>query len=152
MCRVLIHVIRGDSEDPLGDFKAINQELELFNPKLANKTQVVVVNKIDIPEVREKLEPLLTSIRKEAGHSRVLGISAATGERTKELMQRVRRLVESMPKQDAMELFTEEEERVDFADEVDDKFDVFTDDQFPGQYRVVGDKIERVCYYTYTYR
>jgi GTPase involved in cell partitioning and DNA repair len=39
-------VIRGDSEDPIGDFKAINQEIELFNPKLANKTQVgfIVVN------------------------------------------------------------------------------------------------------------
>eukprot|EP01033_Poteriospumella_lacustris_P008782 gene8782-6318_t len=40
-CRVLIHVIRGDSPDPLGDFQAINQELALFNPRLANKTQVV---------------------------------------------------------------------------------------------------------------
>ena len=38
--RVLVHVVRGDSEDPVGDFIAINQELELFNPKLALKTQV----------------------------------------------------------------------------------------------------------------
>ena len=35
-----MHVVRGDSEDPVGDFIAINQELELFNPKLALKTQV----------------------------------------------------------------------------------------------------------------
>lgn len=42
----------GDSEDPVGDFIAINQELELFNPKLVTKPQVVVINKIDIPEVR----------------------------------------------------------------------------------------------------
>jgi hypothetical protein len=28
------------SKDPLGDFLAINQELELFNPKLASKPQV----------------------------------------------------------------------------------------------------------------
>lgn len=45
-CRVLLHIIRGDSEDPLGDFIAINQELELFNPKLAKKPQVVVINKV----------------------------------------------------------------------------------------------------------
>ena len=38
-----MHVVRGDSEDPVGDFIAINQELELFNPKLALKTQVHTV-------------------------------------------------------------------------------------------------------------
>ena len=38
-----MHVVRGDSEDPVGDFIAINQELELFNPKLALKTQVRTV-------------------------------------------------------------------------------------------------------------
>ena len=42
--RVLVHVVRGDSEDPVGDFIAINQELELFNPKLALKTQVIPCN------------------------------------------------------------------------------------------------------------
>ena len=39
-----MHVVRGDSEDPVGDFIAINQELELFNPKLALKTQVTSCN------------------------------------------------------------------------------------------------------------
>jgi GTPase Era involved in 16S rRNA processing len=42
---------------------------------------VVVINKIDIPEVRDKLEELTKGIKAVAGHSRVLGISAATGER-----------------------------------------------------------------------
>ena len=139
-----MHVIRGDSEDPLGDFRAINQELELFNPKLAKKTQVVVVNKIDIPEVRDSLDGLVEEIRKEAGHKRVLGISAATGERVKELMQRLRKLVASLPDQDPLELFTEEEEMVSFDEAVSDKFEVFTDDNFPGQFRVVGEKIEKV--------
>lgn len=142
--RVLVHVIRGDSEDPLGDFKAINQELELYNPKLAQKMQVVVINKIDIPDVREKLDDLIQSISQHAGHKRVLGISAATGERVPELMQRLRKLVDSMPKQDPMELFTEEEDRVSFEDIEDDKFEIYTDDQYPGQFRVVGNKIEKI--------
>lgn len=42
---------------------------------------MVVINKIDIPEVREKLEELTKGIKAAAGHTRVLGISAATGER-----------------------------------------------------------------------
>ena len=57
-----MHVLRGDSVDPVGDFVAINQELELFNPKLAEKLQVVVVNKIDIPEVRDKLDELTKQV------------------------------------------------------------------------------------------
>ena len=57
---------------------------------------------------------------------------------------RVRKVVESLPTQSDFELFTEEEERVSFEDEMTDKFEVFTDDAFPGQFRVVGDKIEKV--------
>ena len=57
---------------------------------------------------------------------------------------RVRKVVESLPTQSDFELFTEEEERVSFEDEMTEKFEVFTDDNFPGQFRVVGDKIEKV--------
>ena len=105
---------------------------------------MVVVNKIDIPEVRENLDSLIETLKKEAGHTRVIGISAATGERVKEVMQRVRKLVDSMPQQNILELFTDEEERVSFEDEIDDSFEVFTDENFPGQFRVVGEKIERI--------
>jgi hypothetical protein len=35
-----VHVIDGTSRDPLGDFHAINLELELFNPELKDKPQV----------------------------------------------------------------------------------------------------------------
>lgn len=148
-CRVLIHVVKGDSEDPLGDFVAINQELALFNPKLANRTQVVVINKIDIPEVRERLDGLIAEIKQRSSHTRVLGISAATGERVKDLMQRVRKLVDALPSQSEFELFAEEEERVSFEDDVDDNFDIMSDqERFPGQFRVVGDKIERIVMMT----
>lgn len=39
-CRVLVHVIDGTSPDPVGDYRAINLELELFNPALRDKPQV----------------------------------------------------------------------------------------------------------------
>jgi len=53
-CRVLIHLLDGLSADPLADFTQINSEMALFDPNLARKPQVVVVNKIDLPEVQEK--------------------------------------------------------------------------------------------------
>ncbi len=114
--RVIVHVLNGDSTDPIGDFHAINQELELFNPRLANKTQVIAINKIDIPEVREKLPNLIQELRKMSGHTRILGISAATRENTKELINRVNKLVNSLPAQSSYELFMEEEKRVNFLE------------------------------------
>ena len=39
-CRALVHVVDGSSPDPVGDFRAIQLELELFNPALLEKPQV----------------------------------------------------------------------------------------------------------------
>ena len=61
--RVLIHLLNGVSPDPLGDYEAINQELELFNPHLMAKPQIVVLNKMDIPEVRAAWPKLARGLR-----------------------------------------------------------------------------------------
>ena len=120
------------------------KELALFNPMLANKTQVVAIKKIDVPEGRELLEDLIGEIKKRASHTRIMGISAATGEKVQELMVRVRKLTESLPTQSDFELFMEEEERVSFDEEDSEAFDVLTDPRFPNQFRVVGQKIEQI--------
>jgi GTP-binding protein len=54
--RVLIHVLDGESSDPVADLTQINSELALFDPMLARKPQVVAFNKMDLPEVRERLK------------------------------------------------------------------------------------------------
>ena len=143
-CRVLVHVVDLTSQDPIGDFIAINQELELFNPKLANKTQVVAINKIDDPSNNDLLDEVIKEIKQRAKHTRVIGISAATGENVKELMIRVRQLVESLPAQSEFELFMQEETRVTFDDDADESFEIMTDPNFPGQFRVIGRKIENI--------
>ena len=51
-CHMILHIVSGDSADPIGDFKAVNAELQNYSPLLANKPQVVVLNKLDISEVR----------------------------------------------------------------------------------------------------
>ena len=38
--RLLVHLINGDSPDPMGDYVAINQELTLFNPELAQRSAI----------------------------------------------------------------------------------------------------------------
>src|SRR5258705_228724 len=59
--RVLLHLIdlSGLSgRSPLADFDAINRELELFDPALAARPQVVVGNKLDLAESRANLPEL----------------------------------------------------------------------------------------------
>eukprot|EP01040_Poterioochromonas_malhamensis_P008223 gene8223-8893_t len=156
-CRVIIHVINGDSEDPVGDFIAINQELSLYNPRLLNKTQVIVINKIDLPHVRDALPLLTQRLVDVAGHNRVLPISAATKERTLELMYRVSKLMTALPKQSSFDLFLEDgsddvsSDRVNFEEEDEigrgggrGDFELLTDPAYPGQFRIVGKKIEKV--------
>ena len=79
---LLIHLLDASkiSEDePLGDWVAVNRELELFDPALAEKPQIVVANKIDLPEGRGKAR-LLERNLSSAGHScRAVSAVAGTG-------------------------------------------------------------------------
>ncbi len=56
--RVLVHMIDGSADDPLRDYRQINDELRMFNEELAAKPQVIAINKMDITEVSE-IAPLL---------------------------------------------------------------------------------------------
>lgn len=96
-CKVLLHVVDGSSEDPIGDFVTINEELRKYDDFLAEKAQVVVLNKCDITEVAEMKDELMAQLKEAAGHSRVLSISAATSENVKELMGRLKKFCDAQP-------------------------------------------------------
>jgi GTP-binding protein len=51
--RVLIHLLDGADENPLADFNQINAELALFDERLGQKPQIVVLNKMDLPEAQQ---------------------------------------------------------------------------------------------------
>lgn len=97
--RLLVHLIDGSREDPAGDMDTINRELALFSEDLGHRPQLVVINKIDIPEVRERLPQLRAALA--ARGIEPLAVSAAAGEGTATLVQRVwqdlSRLRESAP-------------------------------------------------------
>jgi GTPase len=98
-CKVLLHVVDGTSETPIEDFHTINKELEKYDSFLAQKKQVVVLNKKDSISQKEQTE-LLAALREASGHTRVLSISAATTEGVKELMGRLKKLVVVQPEPD----------------------------------------------------
>jgi len=65
---------------------------------LGKKPQVVVLNKVDVSEVRDMEDELMEQLREAAGHSRVMKISAATTENCLELMRRLKKFVEAEKK------------------------------------------------------
>ena len=56
--RILVHVVDASAADPLRDAAIIREELSAHNPTLLEKTTLVVLNKIDRPGVRERLQEL----------------------------------------------------------------------------------------------
>ena len=82
--RVLIHLLDGGSDSPLSDMDQVNDELSQYNPVLAEKPQLIVVNKIDIPHVRERIPELERELGQ--GESQIFFISAASTEGVHSLM------------------------------------------------------------------
>jgi GTP-binding protein len=82
--RVLIHLLDGLGEDPLADYSQINSELALFDPNLAKKPQIVALNKIDQPEVQERLADLKKKFKKQKVV--LMGVSALARTNTRELL------------------------------------------------------------------
>jgi GTPase len=93
--RVLIHLVSGDSPDPLGDFAALNQELELFNPALLDKPQIVALNKMDLPQAQD-VWPVFQQRIESLGRP-VMHISAVTGLNVQELLYRVQEMLDALP-------------------------------------------------------
>jgi GTP-binding protein len=80
--------------DPLERFALINHELARHNPELMRKPQLVVLTKIDISEVRERLDAVRAAFT--ADGIPTLAISAVTGEGLKELVAEVARELEKL--------------------------------------------------------
>ena len=55
---VLIHLLDGTSAFPLEDMIRVNNELALFDASLAKRTQVLAINKVDLPDVQARVDEL----------------------------------------------------------------------------------------------
>jgi GTP-binding protein len=93
--RVLVHLLDGLSEDPVADYSQINSELSLFDPNLGKKPQVVALNKIDQPEVQERLGEIEKKFKKLKVE--LMTISALARTNTRELLIRAYQKLEEAP-------------------------------------------------------
>jgi GTPase len=141
--RMLVHVLDGSSENVLADYSQINSELALYDERLGERPQVVVFNKIDLPEVQERW-PEIEAALKERGVE-VMAISAATQKHIRQLIQRVFETASDLPRPDIAEPVVELP--VYEIDDDDMAFDITQENE--GLYRVSGRRIERAADMTY---
>ena len=139
--RVLIHLLDGLSEDPLADYAQINSELALFDEDLANKPQVVALNKADLPFVRDLWTEYEQQF-KEHGIKQPMLISAVSGDNVRKLLYRAAQLLAETPEP------TPVAEMPVYRHETDpNEFSISREDD--GGYRVSGVAIQRAAAMTY---
>ena len=114
----------------------------MYDERLAERPEIIVVNKIDLPAAREKLSHLEENMR-DRGVDNVIAISALTRENLTEVIQRTFEYAANLP--DMPETLSEEI-RVYELEETDVPFNVVCEN---GVYYVSGDRIERAAAMTY---
>lgn len=65
--KIIAHVIdmsASEGRDPYEDYQIIRKELESFSPKLLNKQEIIIANKMDLPQSKENLEKFKKKINK----------------------------------------------------------------------------------------
>ena len=144
--KVMIHIVDAagtEGRDPISDIKAINKELEAYNPELLKKPQVIAANKIDAIYGDEN--EIIKGLREEFETEgiKVFPISAVSGQGLKELLYEVKNLLATCPKETTV-----------YEQEFDPELNFFKDEPYTieidkdGAYVVEGPKIEKMLGYT----
>ncbi|MBR0119092.1 MAG: GTPase ObgE [Eubacterium sp.] len=147
--RVIVHVVDAASvegRDPIVDINTINRELSDYDEELAKRPQIIAANKLDCvsPEERDDIITLLRAEFDSKGVE-VCPISAATGEGVRELLYKIRKLLDETP----IEPVTfEREYEIDLPDFSDEPYTVSVSDEEENTYLVEGPRIERMLGYT----
>lgn len=135
--RVLIHLLDGTLEIA-ENYKKINQELLKYDKELAEKPQIIVINKIDAISK----EDLAKKKRKFRG--KALVISAVTGEGLDNLISETEKLLKQIPKEEIEEPRIEEE-KIFTPHLTDKRFEV---EKKNGRFIVRGEKMEKLAVMT----
>lgn len=103
--KILAHIVDMGSfegRNPIDDFKVIKNEIDKYSNKLANKKQIVIANKMDLPSAKENIE----KFKSEYPELEVLEISAINNVGVEDLMINIANLLDTI---DDNEMYNDEE-------------------------------------------
>ncbi len=100
--KILAHVIdigAFEGRDPIEDYKKIRTEIDAYNEKLKNKKEIIIANKMDLPNAKENLE----KFKKAYPNLSVYEISAQNKEGLEPLLKHIADLLENIQEEDLYE-------------------------------------------------
>lgn len=142
--RVIVHVIDMSGSEgrvPYEDYMAINNELEQYNLRLMERPQIIVANKMDMPEAEENLKEFKTKIAEDIP---VFPISAVTKTGLRELLLAIADKLETTPEFPLNEILEQEDEDTVLYKYVAEEPDFEITREPDGTFVLSGTKIERL--------
>lgn len=142
--RVIVHVIDMSGSEgrvPYEDYMAINNELEQYNLRLMERPQIIVANKMDMPDAEENLNEFKTKIAEDIP---VLPISAVTKTGLRELLLAIADKLETTPEFPLNEILEQEDEDTVLYKYVAEEPDFEISREPDGTFVLSGAKIERL--------
>lgn len=137
--RILAHIIdMGSSEgrDPIQDFKIIRNEINNYSEKLARKKEIVIANKMDLPEAENNLK----NFKKAFPNLKVFPVSAINNEGISELLNEVANMIDEIDSDNAIDN-DEMESHVLYKFTNEKPYTIHNDN---GVWKIEGKEIERI--------
>ena len=98
-CKIVCHVLdmaQVDGRDVIEDYKIIRNEIKKYDENLYNKKELIVANKMDL----EISKDILKRFKNEYKDKEIIEVSAATLMGTKELIYKLKEILESLPEEE----------------------------------------------------
>jgi GTP-binding protein len=142
--RVIVHVIDMsglEGRNPYEDYVTINEELKQYNLRLTERPQLIVANKMDMPDSEENLREFRKNIPEDA---KIYPISAIARQGLNDLLFAIADLLEVTPEYTLHEVDEEASDKsVLYKHEAQgDAFEITRDDD--GAFVLSGSSIERL--------
>ncbi|MFC4356028.1 GTPase ObgE [Chryseomicrobium palamuruense] len=142
--RVIVHIVDMsgmEGRDPYEDYVTINEELKNYNLRLTERKQIVVANKMDMPDAEENLKVFKEKVGDDI---QVFPISAVSRQGLQPLLYAIAETLETAPEYPLHEVVEEASDKsVLYKHEASrDAFEITRDDD--GAFVLSGGSVERV--------
>ena len=137
--KILAHVLDMGSfegRDPINDFEVINNEIKKYSDKLANKKQVVIANKMDLPDAQDNL----AKFKEKYPKLEVFEISAVTHQGLDKLLLRLADII-AQTEQDELYNDDQLESHVIYKFKNEKPYTITNED---GIWIIKGDEVEKL--------